>query len=135
MSAAADCRRCAGLLARIADESSAVPELTPAVLDQLCAMPLPGNVRELENLLHRAVAISDGDELWVDFAWTQAPAAPRAAATSRCPASLVAAAPRGQPCTIPGPPRAWLDQQERDILVRALQESGFNRTAPPTVWA
>ena len=25
--------------------------------------------------------------------------------------------------------QAWLDQQERDILVRALRESGFNRTA------
>ena len=25
--------------------------------------------------------------------------------------------------------QAWLDKQERDILVRALRESGFNRTA------
>ena len=31
------------------------------VLQQLCAHPLRGNVRELENLLHRAVALSDGE--------------------------------------------------------------------------
>ncbi|HVL44188.1 MAG TPA: helix-turn-helix domain-containing protein, partial [Acidovorax sp.] len=24
---------------------------------------------------------------------------------------------------------AWLDQQEREILIRALKEAGFNRTA------
>lgn len=30
---------------------------------------------------------------------------------------------------LPNDLQAWLDQQERDILVRALKESGFNRTA------
>ena len=25
--------------------------------------------------------------------------------------------------------QAWLDQQEREILIRALKEAGFNRTA------
>ena len=44
-------------------------------------------------------------------------------------------APTQQPlasgCTAPLPSdlQAWLDQQEREILIRALKESGFNRTA------
>ena len=34
------------------------------------------------------------------------------------------------PCTsLPNDLQAWLDQQERDILVRALQATHFNRTA------
>ena len=30
---------------------------------------------------------------------------------------------------LPSDLQAWLDQQEREILSRALKESGFNRTA------
>ena len=30
---------------------------------------------------------------------------------------------------MPGDLQAYLDQQEREILVKALHESGFNRTA------
>ncbi|MEP6791592.1 MAG: sigma-54 dependent transcriptional regulator [Ramlibacter sp.] len=117
---------CEALLARIAQESGMpVPVLSPSVLEQLCAHPLGGNVRELENLLHRAVALSDGEELQVDFAPTQAPGLREPAA-----AAAQAAASRAVPADImPGDLQAYLDQQERDILVKALHESGFNRTA------
>jgi two-component system response regulator PilR (NtrC family) len=30
---------------------------------------------------------------------------------------------------MPSDLQGWLDEQEREILVRALQETGFNRTA------
>jgi len=30
---------------------------------------------------------------------------------------------------LPSDLQAWLDQQEREILIRALKEAGFNRTA------
>jgi two-component system response regulator PilR (NtrC family) len=33
------------------------------------------------------------------------------------------------PAAVPSDLQAYLDQQEREILVRALQETGFNRTA------
>ncbi|MFC5496144.1 sigma-54-dependent transcriptional regulator [Caenimonas terrae] len=118
---------CEALLARIAQDSGMpVPVLSPSVLAQLCAHPLGGNVRELENLLHRAVALSDGEELQVDFAPTQSvpPAAPAASAPE--PAAARPAAPAN---VMPGDLQAYLDQQEREILVKALQESGFNRTA------
>ena len=57
---------CDALLARIAAETGMpVPLLSAAVAAQLAAHPLAGNVRELENLLHRAVALSNGEELQV----------------------------------------------------------------------
>jgi two-component system response regulator PilR (NtrC family) len=114
---------CQALIARIAQESGMpIPVLSPSVVQQLCEHPLGGNVRELENLLHRAVALSDGEALQVDFAPTQAVAAASdaAAATPAKPAA---------PQQMPGDLQAFLDQQEREILVKALHESGFNRTA------
>jgi two-component system, NtrC family, response regulator PilR len=111
---------CEALLARIAhDAGMAAPKLSAAVLRQLCELPLAGNVRELENLLHRAVALSDGEVLQVDFA--PAPAMP-----AEPPVASVAVAGAGE---LPKDLQGWLDQQEREILVRALHESGFNRTA------
>ncbi|MDB5883127.1 MAG: Fis family transcriptional regulator [Ramlibacter sp.] len=106
---------CEALLARIAQESGMpLPVLSPSVVEQLCAHPLGGNVRELENLLHRAVALSDGEELQVDFAPTQAPPGKEA------PPPVA---------SMPSDLQTYLDQQEREILVKALQDSGFNRTA------
>jgi two-component system response regulator PilR (NtrC family) len=120
---------CEALLARIAaDSGMPVPVLSPAVLQQLAAHPLPGNVRELENLLHRAVALSDGDALQVDTICAVAPASapgPAAAASAAGPAAGMPAAPPA----IPSDLQAFLDEQEREILVRALQDTGFNRTA------
>jgi two-component system, NtrC family, response regulator PilR len=118
---------CDALLARIAQESGMpVPVLSRAVVEQLCSHPLGGNVRELENLLHRAVAMSDGDELQVDFAPTQAPA--RVPAEDPQPHGALAAEPAAA-VALPADLQAYLDQQEREILVRALHDSGFNRTA------
>jgi two-component system response regulator PilR (NtrC family) len=106
---------CEALLARIAQDSGMpLPVLSPSVVQQLCEHPLGGNVRELENLLHRAVALSDGEELQVDFAPTQAPPGKEAAPPAH---------------SMPADLQTYLDQQEREILVKALQESGFNRTA------
>ena len=113
---------CEALLARIAHETGMpAPTLSAQVLQQLQAHPLPGNVRELENLLHRAVALSDGTELQIDFAPTQA---------GTLPGELQPAAPA--PASAPAMPsdlQAYLDQQEREILVKALRETNFNRTA------
>jgi len=110
---------CEALLARISQETGiAAPALSADVLLQLQSHPLPGNVRELENLLHRALALSDGTRLQVDF--VPVPAAPPVPAAAAEPQ---AAAP------VPKDLQAYLDQQERDILVKALRETNFNRTA------
>ena len=115
----------AALLARIAQDSGMpTPTLSSHMLTQLAAHPLKGNVRELENLLHRAVALSDGDELQADFAPSvrqdlediSTPAVPPPPSVAATPADL----------------QGYLDQLEREILVKALHETGFNRTAAAT---
>ena len=125
---------CAALLSRIAKESGlAAPALTPEALDAIATHTLKGNVRELENLLHRAVALSDGETLQVEPAGAAAKA-PIAAPANTAPAPLeVVSSAEGDLCPLmdadlPHDLQAWLDQQERDILVRALRATGFNRT-------
>ena len=96
---------CNALLARICQESGLdMPVLNPAVLAHLRSLPLNGNVRELENILHRTVALGEDSLAQLD-------------------------APPGQPVAIPENLQNFLDEQERSILVRVLQETGFNRTA------
>lgn len=136
---------CTALLARIArDSGMPVPKLSDSVLAQLAANPLHGNVRELENLLHRAVALSEEDELQLDFQETE-PGVIGAEGVETEPAPLTPEPPQsinaaraggsdaaGQRGSIPADLQTYLDKHEREILVRALQESGFNRTAAAT---
>ncbi len=123
---------CASLLARIAAESGVtVPTLSPAVLEQICLAPLKGNVRELENLLHRAVALSDGNGSQIVELGEHTLPAPMSEEASTPAAELAAAWPSTQPAplTIPDDLQGHLDRQEREFLVQALRETGFNRTA------
>lgn len=110
------------LLERIAQESGeSVPQASARFIAQLQALTLPGNVRELENLLHRAVALSDGSSLTLDEH-----------ESSRMPAeapALVQAVATQDKGILPNDLQAHLDAQERDILVAALKDTGFNRTA------
>ncbi|MDR0260074.1 MAG: sigma-54 dependent transcriptional regulator [Comamonas sp.] len=145
---------CQVLLERIANESGQpVPQLSTEALQTLAGHALPGNVRELENLLLRSVALSDGAFLQVEPARPDAasplpaPAPAPAMVAEQAPAYVLPAAPLVPPepqaaAAVPSslqrfpPPQdlpsdlqSWLDAIERDILVRALQEFGFNRTA------
>jgi two-component system response regulator PilR (NtrC family) len=115
---------CEALLERIAAEvGMPAPRLSAQTMAQLTLHPLRGNVRELENLLHRAVAMGDGDALHVDFNAGFDATEPTPLAEMSRPAAAV---PSDE---IPSDLQAFLDQQERDILVKVLQETGFNRTA------
>jgi two-component system, NtrC family, response regulator PilR len=102
---------CAALMQRISGDAASL-SLANSVLAQLEHQPLPGNVRELENLLHRAMALGESD--------APAPIAP----ASHTPALVTSTSDE-----LPNDLQAWLDQQERLILVRALQICGYNRTA------
>lgn len=96
---------CSALLSKICQESGfSMPELTGPVMTQLRLRAFNGNVRELENILHRAVALGEGSDLHFD-------------------------APTEDPVAVPENLQDFLDQQERSILSKVLQETGFNRTA------
>ncbi len=117
---------CHALLARIAQEAHCEPMvLGESLLAQLMRHPLTGNVRELENLLQRAVALGDGAPLPTHAVDTAPPAAAEPAIAPAAPA----AAPEPGGAAAPHDLQTWLDAQERTILLRALQACGNDRTA------
>jgi two-component system response regulator PilR (NtrC family) len=137
------------VLDRIAADAgvSPAPRLTREALAHLARYTFPGNVRELENLLHRAVALSGGETIAVDDLGLpisigdepepmglEAPGLAAASATSFATAASAASAAAPLPPLpveepLPTDLAAHLDQVERDILVRALERYRFNRTA------
>jgi two-component system, NtrC family, response regulator PilR len=130
------------VLERIAHDAgvSPPPRLTREALALLGRYPFPGNVRELENLLHRAVALSGGDLIDVADLGLAGPfgtdelraeSEPSPIAVRDEPLALVLPAQPAAPTEEPLPHdlAAYLDEVERDILVRALERHRFNRTA------
>ncbi len=116
------------LLARIAAETGVAQRtVSSAMMQTLQACDLPGNVRELENILHRALALSDGDELELEVQDMVAPTATQVGETapvmSSRPATGMGTA------TVPSDLQSHLDVQEKAILMQALAQCGFNRTA------
>ncbi|CDG81390.1 sigma-54-dependent transcriptional regulator [Janthinobacterium agaricidamnosum] len=104
--------------------------LTPAVLAALRAYAFPGNVRELENILERALAYADDGVIAVgDLALkggraAEAPARPAEAAEAAEAAAPSADSADALPDSLPD----YLSRVERDIIVRALARTQFNRT-------
>jgi PAS domain S-box-containing protein len=88
-------------------------------LDALQAYDWPGNIRELQNLIERAVIISDGSELAVDLGWLSG-------GSHRLPSAASPAASTGKPAG-PATERA-LD--ERALIETALQKT-HGRVAGP----
>ncbi|MFC3684318.1 sigma-54-dependent transcriptional regulator [Hydrogenophaga luteola] len=120
------------LLHRICSEAGQpIPTLTGDALAWLQARELPGNVRELENLLQRALALSTGSQLQAqDFADPDDPTDTGFADTAARSAHADAAeAQTTQPDTIPDDLQSYLDEQERQVLLKALKECDYNRTA------
>jgi two-component system, NtrC family, response regulator PilR len=122
------------LLHRLCSEAGqTAPALTEGALSWLQSRELPGNVRELENLLQRALALSGGALLEAqDFGEADEGAAPGAPALV-LPDSASVATPVAT-ATAPGEVlpddlQSYLDQQERQVLLKALKECDFNRTA------
>jgi two-component system response regulator PilR (NtrC family) len=130
----------ARILDRIAHETGmAVPAtLSATAMKALMQYPFPGNVRELENLLQRAVALSnhttleaedlgisrasdaEEPEVEIDFEPTQAAGLSEPVDVIPVPTT---------PAPLPSDLAGHLDLIERDILVRALEKHRYNRTA------
>ncbi len=124
------------VLERIARDAGAraAPTLAPQALDCLRRYAFPGNVRELENLLHRAVALSAGEVIDVADLGLPELAFQDSGRDELDDAGFgedTAPAALGPPVSaeLPSDLAAYLDAVERDILVRALARHRFNRTA------
>jgi len=137
-----------GILNRLAGPGQA--SLGPGVLEALKAYSFPGNVRELENVLERALAFANdgvievgdlslkaarpleagaGTREPVAQAVAPEPVAPTVVAT---PIEILASAPDSFPApaplqaTAPSGLAGYLDQIERSVIQQALQEAGAN---------
>ena len=91
------------------------PVLSPAALAALGQYSFPGNVRELENILERALALSDADTIDADDL------------------NLVPERQSGESGSMhlngDLPLQDYLDQVEREKIVRALDQTKGNKTA------
>ena len=103
------------VLARLAASSRVpVPEFSKDALDALMKYDFPGNVRELENILERSLALCDGKIIReVDLYLTEA----------RDTTASVAGGERTLPL------HEYLDGIEREQIIKALEQTRYNKTA------
>ena len=102
------------ILERLSGEADTPPaSLTEAALAELARYDFPGNIRELENILERALALSSSEEIGVDDLRLStrgtAGGTPTPGGTEALP--------------------EYLDAIERKAILEALGKTGFNRTA------
>ena len=113
------------LAALAAKSGEPVGKLSPAAQQALAAYDFPGNVRELENILERAMAMCDGDTIEPeDLMLPQrgVRADPDAASGTHDHAALRSA-------SADGGLDDYISNLERSAIVKALEESRYNKTA------
>ena len=125
---------CTAVLGRIATDAgvSPPPVLSPAAMEHLRRHAFPGNVRELENLLHRALALAGGNV--IDVQDLGLPDTPSGDGDHELDSGRSGGIPARAPATTSAPALpsdlvGYLDAVERDILARALERHRYNRTA------
>jgi two-component system response regulator PilR (NtrC family) len=118
-----------GILRRLADELGDIaPTLTQDAMDALRQYPFPGNVRELENVLERALALCEGalitaEDLRLPVANAAASSAARV--TGAQPASAASGAAAN---TAGGALPDYIEQLEREAIIKTLEECRYNKT-------
>jgi two-component system response regulator PilR (NtrC family) len=110
----------ASILERIAHAAGSQPaRLSGAALEALMGYEFPGNIRELENILERATALSGSQEIRPDDLRLTAHGAEDSASIE------VQGEPVEGRIALPD----YLDRLEREAIVDALGKTGYNRTA------
>jgi two-component system response regulator PilR (NtrC family) len=116
------------ILARLAGPGGA--RLAPGVLEALRGYAFPGNVRELENVLERALAFADDGVIEAGDLQLKGAKLGDAAVVPQGEGAPAAAQPAPAPDAdaLPSNLPDYLSQVERDIILRALNQTQFNRT-------
>jgi len=122
------------ILRQLAAKSGGNPgRLLPAAQQALDSYDFPGNVRELENILERAMAMCEGEQ--IDLADLMLPQRLPRAADATPPPPGMAAAPSPAPAQPAAAPTAdgglddYISNIERTAIIKALEESRYNKTA------
>lgn len=111
------------ILRQIADRNSIdIPEIDPGLINILTSYTFPGNVRELENLLERAVALGEGNK--IDANDLILPQINNTLDNNPCPSDI--------PVDCKPLPNESLDdflqRIENDLIMEALEECNNNKT-------
>jgi len=117
----------AAILARLArSHGRSIPLLSPSALEALDHYRFPGNVRELENILERALALAEDDQISAsDLRLPQGNGGVRATSAASAPEPHEAVLDI-DPTSAALP--SYIEQLERAAIQKALEENRWNKT-------
>ncbi|MDR7069566.1 two-component system response regulator PilR (NtrC family) [Pseudoxanthomonas japonensis] len=119
------------ILERLATQHGRMaPSVSPEAMEALGRYPFPGNVRELENILERALAMSEGHSIEIDDLYLPQAPTGRKFGGDFSPGEVV----RDAPGAVDVDPAAggalpdYIEQLERAAIQKALEDNRWNKT-------